>query len=136
MIHAPVVVFATIPCVCCIIHLTCRVLSAAVLCREHIHDQTIVSVGITEQGDLDMDKMNGWLGTLLREKGVDIYRMKGVLAIKGQDQRFVFQGIHMLFDGQPMTPWGDEPRSNKMIFIGKDLDRAELTAGFMACMAQ
>ena len=45
--------------------------------------------------------------------------MKGVLAIKGQEQRFVFQGIHMLFDGQPMTPWGDEPRSNKMIFIGK-----------------
>jgi G3E family GTPase len=103
--------------------------------REHIHDQTIVSVGITESGDLDMDKMNGWLGTLLREKGVDIYRMKGVLAIKGQDQRFVFQGIHMLFDGQPMTPWGDEPRTNKMIFIGKNLDREELTSGFMSCMA-
>jgi len=66
--------------------------------EEHIHDQTIVSVGITEGGDLEMDKMNGWLGTLLREKGVDIYRMKGVLAIKGQEQRFVFQGIHMLFD--------------------------------------
>jgi len=103
--------------------------------EEHIHDQTIVSVGITESGDLDMDKMNGWLGTLLREKGVDIYRMKGVLAIKGQEQRFVFQGIHMLFDGQPMTPWGEEPRTNKMIFIGKNLDRDELTSGFMSCMA-
>ena len=69
----------------------------------------------------------GWGGVWrrLREKGTDIYRMKGVLAIKGQDQRFVFQGIHMLFDGQPMTPWGDETRSNKMIFIGKNLDREE-----------
>eukprot|EP01052_Picozoa_sp_SAG31_P036883 SAG31_NODE_4668_length_3047_cov_1.961330_2_plen_59_part_00 len=49
--------------------------------------------------------MNGWLGTLLREKGTDIYRMKGVLSIKGQSQRFVFQGIHMLFDGKPMAEW-------------------------------
>ena len=103
--------------------------------REHVHDQTIVSVGITESGELDMDRMNGWLGTLLREKGVDIYRMKGVLAIKGQEQRFVFQGIHMLFDGQPMAPWGDEPRTNKMIFIGKNLNREELKSGFMSCMA-
>jgi G3E family GTPase len=102
---------------------------------EHVHDQSITSVGITEPGDLDMDKMNGWLGTLLREKGTDIYRMKGVLSISGQDQRFVFQGIHMLFDGQPLTPWGDEPRTNKLIFIGKNLSREELNAGFMSCMA-
>eukprot|EP01048_Picozoa_sp_COSAG05_P015143 COSAG05_NODE_1792_length_4082_cov_3.402963_5_plen_129_part_00 len=59
--------------------------------EEHVHDERITSVGITEAGDLDMDKMNGWLGTLLREKGVDIYRMKGVLSIAGQEQRFVFQ---------------------------------------------
>lgn len=102
---------------------------------EHVHDQSITSVGISESGDLDMDKMNGWLGTLLREKGVDIYRMKGVLSIAGQSQRFVFQGIHMLFDGKPMTEWGDEPRSNKLIFIGKNLNREELVAGFMSCMA-
>lgn len=72
---------------------------------EHVHDQTITSVGIVEPGDLDMDKMNGWLGMLLKEKGNDIYRMKGVLAIAGNINRFVFQGIHMLFDGKPMTPW-------------------------------
>jgi G3E family GTPase len=102
--------------------------------REHIHDQTITSVGITEPGELDMDKMNGWLSVLLREKGTDIYRMKGVLSIQGEDKRFVFQGIHMLFDGKPLTPWGDEPRSNKMIFIGKNLSREELTASFKACL--
>ena len=102
---------------------------------EHVHDQTISSVGIVESGDLDMDKMNGWLGTLLREKGTDIYRMKGVLSIAGQSQRFVLQGIHMLFDGKPMAEWGDAPRSNKMIFIGKNLDRDELMAGFKACFA-
>lgn len=102
---------------------------------EHVHDQTISSVGINEPGDLDMDKMNGWLGKILKEKGTDIYRMKGVLAIAGEDKRFVFQGIHMLFDGKPMTPWGDEPRENKLIFIGKNLNREELTASFKACLA-
>ena len=101
----------------------------------HIHDPTITSVGIVEDGDLDMDKMNGWLGTLLREKGVDIYRMKGVLSIRGQEDKFVFQGIHMLFDGQPMEPWGDTKRSNRMIFIGRNLDREELMSGFNSCMA-
>ena len=81
-----------------------------------------------------MDKMNAWLGVLLREKGTHIYRMKGVLSIEGEAKRFVFQGIHMLFDGKPMEPWGDEPRSNKMIFIGKNLDREELLASFKACL--
>jgi len=102
---------------------------------EHVHDPTITSVGITEAGDLDMDKMNGWLSTLLREKGTDIYRMKGVLSIAGQEEKFVFQGIHMLFDGKPMGAWGEETRSNRMIFIGKKLDREELLSGFKACMA-
>ena len=103
--------------------------------EEHVHDERITSVGINEPGDLDMDKLNGWMGTLLREKGVDIYRMKGVLAIAGQEQRYVFQGIHMLMDGQPMSEWGDEPRSNRLVFIGKNLNRDELTASFKECLA-
>ena len=40
----------------------------------------------------------------------------------------------MLFDGQPLTPWGTEERVNKLVFIGKNLDRAELNAGFQSCM--
>ena len=103
---------------------------------EHVHDQSITSVGIVEDGDLDMEKMNGWLGTLLREKGTDIYRMKGILSIKGQNQKFVFQGIHMLFDGKPLSSWAEgEKRCNRIIFIGKNLDRQELIDGFMSCKA-
>ena len=69
-----------------------------------------------------------WLAVLLRDKGQDIYRMKGVLAIHGMPHKFVFQGVHMVFDGQPLesAPWalgaGELPE-NKMIFIGKNLDR-------------
>ena len=102
---------------------------------DHEHDDEVTSVGITTPGDLDPDRLNDWIGDLLRTKGLDIFRMKGILSIKGQPNRFVFQGVHMLFDGRPERPWGGEPRYNSLIFIGRNLDRAELTEGFEACLA-
>lgn len=102
---------------------------------DHEHDDEVSSVGITVPGDLDLDRLNAWLGKLLAEKGVDIFRMKGVLSIKGAGRRFVFQGVHMLFDGSPGEPWGDEERRNSLVFIGRNLDREELNEGFRACLA-
>ncbi len=102
---------------------------------DHEHDEEVTSVGITIPGDLDSDRLNDWIGNLLQTKGLDIFRMKGILSIKGQPNRFVFQGVHMLFDGRPDRPWAGEPRYNSLIFIGRNLDRAELTEGFEACLA-
>ena len=102
---------------------------------DHEHDEEVTSVGITLPGDLQLDKLNGWLSQLLREQGQDIFRMKGVLSVRGWDQRYVFQGVHMLFDGRPDRPWRNEPRQNKMIFIGRNLDRAALENGFRECLA-
>ncbi|MBI1268649.1 MAG: GTP-binding protein [Cryomorphaceae bacterium] len=102
----------------------------------HTHDNEVTSVGIAMPGDLDPNKFNDWLGTLLREKGTDIFRMKGILSIAGQEERFVFQGVHMLFDGQPQKNWGNEPRYNQLIFIGRNLDRVELTEGFKKCLVK
>jgi G3E family GTPase len=101
----------------------------------HSHDEEVSSVGITTPGDLDPQKLNDWIGKLLQTKGNDIYRSKGILSVKGTPKRLVFQGVHMLFDAKFDTEWGDTPRSNTLVFIGKDLDRAALTAGFNACMA-
>jgi G3E family GTPase len=104
--------------------------------HDHTHDERVSSVGIVEPGSVHGKKLNEWLGELLQTKGQDIYRMKGVLSLKGDDKRFVFQGVHMMFDGQPDRPWKPgEERVNKLVFIGKDLNRAELTAGFKACLA-
>jgi G3E family GTPase len=61
--------------------------------------------------------------------------MKGVLSIKGNPNRFVFQGVHMLLDARPDREWCDEPRHNKLVFIGRNLDRKELTEGFRSCLA-
>jgi G3E family GTPase len=102
---------------------------------DHQHDQSVSSVGLTIAGDLDLKKLNKWMSELLQSKGQDIFRMKGVLSIKGDPQRFVFQGVHMLFDGRPDRIWGNTPRSNKLIFIGRNLDREELAKGFTACLA-
>jgi len=102
---------------------------------DHEHDAEVTSVGITTPGDLDPKRFNKWMSTLLQSKGTDIFRMKGILSFKGEAERFVFQGVHMLFDGRPDKPWDQEPRRNQLIFIGRHLDRDELNRGFEKCLA-
>jgi G3E family GTPase len=102
----------------------------------HTHNEAVKSVGISAPGDLDGKRLNDWISTLLRTKGGDIYRMKGVLAIKGANKRLVFQGVHMLFDAKFDREWSaGETRQNTLVFIGKNLDRAALTEAFKACLA-
>ena len=102
---------------------------------EHQHDLTVTSVGIEIEGTFDADKLNGWLSNLLRTKGVDIFRSKGIVSIDGNDKRFVFQGVHMLLHGEHDRAWpADEPRLNRAVFIGRNLDRAALESGMRACL--
>ncbi len=102
---------------------------------DHEHDEAVSSVGITTPGDLDKRKFNRWMSELLQTQGTDIFRMKGVLSLKGEKDRFVFQGVHMLFDGRPDRPWKGEERRNQLIFIGRNLDRSQLNEGFRQCLA-
>ena len=102
----------------------------------HSHDEAVSSVGLSVEGELDGKKLNEWIGELLRVKGGDIFRMKGVLVVRGTKKRLVFQGVHMFFDAKFDREWKDgENRTNTLVFIGKNLDRAALTEGFKACLA-
>jgi G3E family GTPase len=101
----------------------------------HHHDAEIGSIGIQETRALDARKVNDWLSYLLQSRGEDILRMKGVLNIKGDERRYVFHGVHMMFDGRPDQPWGKVPRASQLVFIGRKLDREEFLAGFAACIA-
>ena len=101
---------------------------------QHEHDDEVGSIAIEVDGDCDPDKLNVWLGELLRERGVDIFRMKGFISIAGESRRFVFQGVHMLVDGQPDQEWGDSPRRNQLVFIGRNLDEESMRQGFAACL--
>jgi G3E family GTPase len=102
---------------------------------DHEHDEEVSSVGISTTGDLDQKKFQSWLSQLLQTQGTDIFRMKGILSFRGQEDRYAFQGVHMLFDGRPDRPWGTQPRLNQLIFIGRNLDREQLNEGFRRCLA-
>ncbi|CAH1423002.1 unnamed protein product [Lactuca virosa] len=103
--------------------------------HDHTHDPGVTSVSIVCEGSLDLEKANMWLGTLLMDRSEDIYRMKGLMSIDGMDERFVFQGVHDIFQGSPDRPWNpEESRVNKIVFIGKNLDAQELEKGFKSCL--
>ncbi|MBD1939769.1 GTP-binding protein [Microcoleus sp. FACHB-68] len=102
----------------------------------HEHDESVYSVALVETGALDGDKLNDWLANLLQTKGVDIFRMKGILNIAGEENRLVFQGVHMIFDGKPDRPWKPgETRKSELVFIGRNLDEAQLKEDFLKCLA-
>ncbi len=101
----------------------------------HEHDETVGSIALVEAGAVDEQKLNAWLSELLRTQGINIFRMKGILNIAGEDQRFVFQGVHMLFDGCADRLWKpDETRKNELVFIGRNLNEDQLREDFRTCL--
>ncbi len=104
---------------------------------DHEHDASIASVSLRSERPLDGAAFVPWVRRLLAEKGIDILRSKGILAFAGEQRRFVFQGVHMLFDGDLQRPWAaNEPHVSRLVFIGRNLDEAWLRAGFEACVAR
>ncbi|MFY7929216.1 MAG: CobW family GTP-binding protein [Oligoflexus sp.] len=102
----------------------------------HEHDETIGSVGFEIQGELNGGRAQNWLSRLLRDQGQNIFRMKGVLAIEGETERMVLQGVHMLMNAAPGQAWREsEVRKSKLIFIGRQLDRQGLEKGLKECLA-
>jgi len=102
--------------------------------HHHHHGDDVSSVGIEADGDCDGKRLNDWLSKVLREQGVDIFRLKGVFALLGQPDRIIFQGVHMIMDAANGGPWGGRPRRNRLVFIGRHLDREALNAGFRSCL--
>ncbi|MFL2951642.1 MAG: CobW family GTP-binding protein [Candidatus Thalassarchaeaceae archaeon] len=107
---------------------------------EHEHDERVTSTSSRFEGALNVNKLESWIGDLMQSKGEDLFRYKGVLAVEGMDQKFVFQGVHMLFGGgfsSEVAPWKEgEARECRFVFIGRDLDHEELQSGLMECRAE
>jgi G3E family GTPase len=106
---------------------------------EHEHDQRVTSISSKFEGSLNVNKLNRWIGKIIDEKGTDLFRYKGILSVKGMDNKFVFQGVHMLFGGaySGELKWEkDDKRECTFVFIGRDLDHKALEAGFMNCRAE
>ena len=107
---------------------------------EHEHDDRVTSTSYRFVGELNANRLKAWIGKLMREQGEDLFRYKGVLAVKGMDAKFVFQGVHMLFGGEfseEIGLWKEgEERECRFVFIGRDLDPEALQQGLMACQAE
>ena len=102
---------------------------------EHQHDQSVTSVGFHIPGEMNMGALEHWISVMLKEKGTDLFRYKGVLAVKGVDAKWIFQGVHMLFGASLGEKWGPkETKENRFVFIGRNLDHKELTENFEACL--
>ena len=102
--------------------------------HDHEHDDDITSVSFVSETPLDFEKFQSWFGKVLQTRGQDILRSKGILDFDGLDERYVFQGVHMLMDGSPMGEWPkDKPKSSRVVFIGRDIENMGLKEGFEAC---
>ncbi|MCY8541645.1 GTP-binding protein [Bacillus haynesii] len=105
--------------------------------HHHHHDDKVSSIAFREEKPLDLAKVDHWMSYLVREKGEDLLRYKGILYIKGEAYRIVFQGLHMLFSGRPDRKWNEnEKKQSELVFIGKDLDKEELERQFKNCIAK
>ena len=103
--------------------------------HDHEHDDDVKSISLTSDVPLDLEKFQTWFGQLLQSRGPDILRSKGILDFKGEEDRYVFQGVHMLMDAAPMGSWPDGARQSRIVFIGRDLDNMGLEDGFASCRA-
>lgn len=101
---------------------------------EHEHDPSVVSTSCRFLGYLSLGKLMPWIQEIVQTMGADLYRYKGVLAVAGKKEKYVFQGVGMLFTGTFKQEWKDgEPRECRFVFIGKHLDKDRLTQGFRNC---
>nr|WP_298796126.1 GTP-binding protein [uncultured Acetobacter sp.] len=100
----------------------------------HHHEEDVNSLSFSLKTPLDAGKFQMWIGALLQEKGADILRTKGILNFEGQPERFAFQAVHMMADGNAIGPWKEgEARESRLVFIGRNLNRPQLRRGFESC---
>jgi G3E family GTPase len=103
---------------------------------KHYHDEDMQSMSLNTDKPLNPDKFFPWIQKLVADDGPKILRSKGILNFKDDPERFVFQGVHMILDGDHQRPWKDgEKRDSRMVFIGRDLPEEKIRTGFESCVA-
>jgi G3E family GTPase len=103
---------------------------------KHYHDEEMQSVSLKTEKSLNPDKFFPWIQDLVAKDGPNILRCKGILSFKDDPERFVFQGVHMILDGDHQRPWrADEARDSRIVFIGRNLPEDKIRQGFESCIA-
>jgi G3E family GTPase len=100
-----------------------------------IHDSEMQSISLRYAGEVDPERFVPWLNELVQKEGPDILRCKGIVAFRNEPRRFVFQGVHMILDGDLQREWkDDEKRESRLVFIGRKLKEEEIRRGFEAAV--
>ena len=103
---------------------------------KHYHDEDMQSVALKTDKPLNPDKFFPWVQDLVATEGKDILRCKGILSFKDDPERFVFQGVHMILDGDHQRAWKEgEKRESRAVFIGRNLPEEKIRKGFESCIA-
>ncbi len=100
---------------------------------DHEHDDSIVSVSLKTERPVLAERFSEWIREFIMKRGTDVLRSKGILNLDGQNQRYVFQGVHMVMDSAWGAPWDDSRRESRLVFIGRDLNENALQQEFLAC---
>lgn len=105
--------------------------------EDHQHNPNVNSFTMKYPGTCDLERLNKWINEVLAKHQQDIFRMKGILAVEGFEDKFVFQGVHMIFQLAPTDAWKkDEKKENTLVFIGRkmvDIEK-DLRKGFEYCL--
>jgi len=100
------------------------------------HDSSITTVSLTSTRPLDPERFQNWIGETSATVGATLLRYKGILWLKGEENRVVLQGVHMMVEGTRLAPWpAGSVRESRLVFIGRNLDETTLRSGFEACLA-
>jgi G3E family GTPase len=101
----------------------------------HTHDDDVSAFVFREDRPLNLVALNAFLGAIVEIYGPQLMRYKGVLHVGGVDRRVIFQGVHMLMGTDLGALWAPhEPRSSKLVFIGRDLPKSVLLKGLADCV--
>jgi G3E family GTPase len=102
---------------------------------KHYHDEEMQSLSLRSDKPLDATKFMPWLQNLVASEGQKILRSKGILAFSDDDDRYVFQGVHMMLEGDHQRAWKEgEPRESRLVFIGRELPEEAIRDGFERCI--
>ena len=104
--------------------------------HDHDHDDHVSSFSLLSEEPLSPERFFPWIQSVAQHFGIDMLRMKGIIAFEDDDDRYVMQGVHMLLEGNHQRAWKpDEPRRTRIVFIGRDLPRDIIEDGFKRCVA-
>ncbi len=103
--------------------------------KSHNHTNLYSTLSLVEAGEIHREKLSQWFRSVMNQFGASILRMKGIINLQGDPHQFVFHGVHMMYDGRPGREWNHrEERLNRLVFIGRDLDKQKLLTGFKDCI--